>query len=86
MVTAVDSRSQLTNRREALGKLIARLEDMRSKELSLQAGALKASLVDFDRSGGGTRAATWCEWRDEVNFHLAGRKTSMKKALAGQFW
>lgn len=84
VVTATNSRSQWENRRLALETLLQRLQEKNRTVAQENLRRLKATMVEFDRTGV-TRVATWCEWRDEVTWHVPNRKQSMKSALAGRF-
>jgi peptide chain release factor 1 len=76
---AVDSRSQHSNKQQALATLAARVAAHQSDQ--------HEEAVNYNRrsQAGGERAFTWTEWRDSVVNHRTGRKGKMSIVLKGRF-
>lgn len=76
---AADSRSQHSNKQQALATLAARVAAQRNDQHD------KAVNHDRRSQSSGGRAFTWTEWRDSVVDHRSGRKGKMSNVLKGRF-
>lgn len=77
VVTATEQRHQRQNKQVALERLAAELAARETEKRHEAANAARAEVFDEFRN------FTWTDWRDEVK-GPGGKRTSMKRALAGK--